>query len=201
MIRKKRLRRILFNAVSAFSLLLCVASIATWLTGGWADYHPAGPNRTKFMGGWHRWYCFGDTFDGEMLELEVLHLSAKPEAPSLKNLPDSIDVHRLGFDIHLGPFIRESPLGVRQVAGTRMSLEAPYLRLAVLTFILPAAAILLQVGRRFRRRTSRHACPNCGYDLRATPNRCPECGTVADAAIARAQPAETSASASVVRSI
>ena len=32
--------------------------------------------------------------------------------------------------------------------------------------------------RRYRQRAwSRGRCPECGYDLRATPERCPECGT------------------------
>jgi hypothetical protein len=32
---------------------------------------------------------------------------------------------------------------------------------------------------RRRRRAARGECPECGYDLRATPERCPECGGTA----------------------
>ncbi|HZN66027.1 MAG TPA: hypothetical protein VFB66_12095 [Tepidisphaeraceae bacterium] len=43
---------------------------------------------------------------------------------------------------------------------------------------VPAAALPLVRGwkRWRRRRTPAGRCPECGYDLRASPGRCPECG-------------------------
>lgn len=39
-----------------------------------------------------------------------------------------------------------------------------------------------------RRRTASDACPQCGYDLRASPERCPECGREREPSPTTAQP-------------
>jgi hypothetical protein len=43
--------------------------------------------------------------------------------------------------------------------------------------VLPAVVLRRRWRGHRRRRTQ--CCPDCGYDLRATPNQCPECGTFA----------------------
>lgn len=61
--------------------------------------------------------------------------------------------------------------------------KGPQWLAGVLFLIAVAASVALRVvqARRWWRRRKRQIaglCPECGYDLRATPGRCPECGAV-----------------------
>ena len=50
--------------------------------------------------------------------------------------------------------------------------------IVILTAILPVARFGPLVWRQWRSEHAEGLCPNCGYDLRATPERCPECGKI-----------------------
>lgn len=58
--------------------------------------------------------------------------------------------------------------------GQEVALKFHYALLAVVLAVLP----LIWLRRYVSRAKPEGYCPNCGYDLRATPDRCPECGTV-----------------------
>jgi hypothetical protein len=50
----------------------------------------------------------------------------------------------------------------------------PLWALIVLFAMFPTARFIIVLKRRARREEG--YCPECGYDMRATPHRCPECG-------------------------
>jgi hypothetical protein len=70
--------------------------------------------------------------------------------------------------------------------GGRWGCEFRTLYLVPMTGSLILPMTWLMLGR--RRSRARHEdgltrpCPQCGYDLRVTPNRCPECGIVQESA-------------------
>jgi hypothetical protein len=94
-------------------------------------------------------------------------------APADKSIVASMDSLSLAKNVKL--------LGVRASwigDGTLWAVTMPHWLLGALLFLLPAVRLTLRARRR---PAATGLCPNCGYDLRATPDRCPECGKPASA--------------------
>jgi hypothetical protein len=66
------------------------------------------------------------------------------------------------------------------VLATMLAGAPPVLGMAIAAVVLIGGIILIRRrNARILRRMAIAAgrCPNCGYDIHATPDRCPECGT------------------------
>src|SRR5688572_17306702 len=76
-------------------------------------------------------------------------------------------------------------------SGNDVALQFPIWLLGLVSAV-PLALPLRRIVTK-RRRVRSGLCPDCGYDLRASPARCPECGrpttAVGDARSARSVPA------------
>jgi hypothetical protein len=67
----------------------------------------------------------------------------------------------------------------RRINGHILLVELSLWWIVVLSAPLPLVWIIMNRRRLLRvwkRKYAAGHCPNCGYDLRATPDRCPECG-------------------------
>jgi hypothetical protein len=189
--------RRLLDAITVVSLLLAAALAALWVRshGHYDGFNwdaRRGPERVEYglasyVGGVHvaRTVETGGSLFASPVgyqTMPVLYDPADPQSPPshwsafYPIMERWFD--RWGFAAGEGTI---STLGLRSDGGGAFPqgrvtvLVVPHWFLAAL-LCLPGAARLTARARHARRR--RHGrCPQCGYDLRATPDRCPECGT------------------------
>jgi hypothetical protein len=168
--------RILFNAATVLSLVLCMVTVAAWVRSyqaGDAVHWPMANPRlllkiVTYRGGL---LVEANTLVGTRDVLLSPGAARRVQfAPkSYAELTDSQSTffNRFGFALD---YRQNRVFATRQLA-------CPYWFIMLLTAILPAARLVAR--RRWARRSRMRPglCRNCGYDCRATPDRCPECGT------------------------
>ncbi|HYE18495.1 MAG TPA: hypothetical protein VEA69_08625 [Tepidisphaeraceae bacterium] len=165
--------RIVTTGWTALSLLLLVAAIGLWARSYWhADrYTRNWPNGTETV----------QSLRGRLVwsRMEAAGVTAAGTA-ALRGPPAGFATAPADRELLAG-FFAEHPSGFGRLDkadrwGTLATRMAPHWALAA------AAALLAAVGLWARRRCAPArpgGCPQCGYDLRATPDRCPECGRAA----------------------
>ena len=148
--------------IFTISLLLSLASSLMWVRSYWiGDAWSVATHSSLFSANVCRgrmWVGFRVSRQGPSFH----HAAIRPPYTILR--PAGM-LGRLGFFYD----DRRSASG-----GARLSLVFP-IWLAVIVTALPSGGKLVVLFRQRRRRVGGR-CPNCGYDLRATPGRCPECG-------------------------
>ena len=168
---KRRLRHLL----TALSLLLCAAIAAAWARSAWHGDLRRG--------------TFGQQPPLPFVELKsergavaLTYMPASPYGPFWQR--ESWRHPRrwfgYGFLCYSMPYPPQArPAGAGPSFGTYYRVQAPYWSLLTAAALLPAWQTFRSARARYTSRASRTTlCPQCGYDLRATPDRCPECGTI-----------------------
>ena len=179
-------RRILLNAATMASIVLCVATVVLWVRSRNHLDRVSALNRRRgelaFLsahGGFsvivqRRDAFTGDAYEPHKATLWSPHISSGPE-PGFGI--DEPTVWGFRWDVETMP--TEWALvdgGHGTFRTTLRSLRVPYWAIASVLG-LPACLAVARARRR-KRRSEGRLCSACGYDLRATPDRCPECGRV-----------------------
>ena len=165
------MKRCLFNVLTIFSLLLCLATAGLWVRSyGTCDVWSYGTGLTG-----------GPTFTALGTRPAQLWIIYWLDTPRRDPAPLS---WRYSTQPVRPDWAASYAIHYRDEQG-RYVFEVPFWLLFILLGIAPTYW-LLGPPRRLRRRRKLGLCKHCGYDLRATPERCPECGTPATPATQKA---------------
>jgi hypothetical protein len=164
--------RRLFNLAAGVSLLVCVASVALWVRSYFAeDTLSFRPDRSL---------CILHVFQsrGSIASTHTSDVDYKAAAHGFKRSSGSADVDLYKYWGHLSPYVHVGGFAI--IPSTSPSggggVLVPHWFLMLVTAVLPAIAARRAWRLRRARRAGMQLCPDCGYDMRATPHRCPECG-------------------------
>ena len=160
--------RRLLNLLTALSLLLCVAVLALWVrsyfrSDGFGYQQRCSEEEPRGD------YWLYSTRGRIRFLTALIGLEEKETGPFWKSgFPD--DPYRME---ETGWYVLSWELAHYP---SYAHVSTPHWVPAMLLAAAPSGALLARLRRR-RRRSRGGLCPQCGYDLRATPGRCPECGT------------------------
>jgi hypothetical protein len=179
-------KRRVFNVLAAVSLVLCAAAGVLWVgsylvepAGPMVSFGSAsgtvyralpltvGPNRFTFVGSERGRVLFIEQSSGPPTDASHCGVLAQPDSVVVYSPLSTVRDHGLfGFG--------RASLAMFTGSATTVT-SIPFWAVVLATLALPASALRWRL--RERRRLREGLCPNCGYDLRATPDCCPECGT------------------------
>jgi hypothetical protein len=182
----RRLPRILLNAATAASLVLCVTVAMLWarsyrVADTLSDWARDDSRWTEVVSNWG---CV------ELWNLRTtgLRLGERP-----RFLPERADqcpdpFRRWEDDLGLDPCWRIGRLGFARADSRPPTAPLPFgtTTLGGWLLVVPDWLLVVTFGAMPFAAFARHLrgprkpgfCPTCDYDLRATPARCPECGTI-----------------------
>ena len=215
--RPRRPLRILLNAATVLSLVLCVVTVAAWVRSYWlsemwtrghqelgADSHRKWLWQFASAGGSVSYFGYSEDVHGlgkfnpqVLADLRaILSVPANRDTRGYQSRPRTQGRATFGLTTTLGfgfKFHRDAPAPPSTGSSWSCSMTVPYWAVTGACAV-PLAVCLRCIRRRHKgdradQDPASLRCPACGYDCRATPDRCPECGTALVAVAAAAGPA------------